>query len=89
VDFSDLVTVAANFGLSDGSGTWNMGDFNFDGNVGFVDLVTVAANFGAALPAAIPWASADFNEALATRVPEPAALTLLAALLMINRVRRR
>jgi hypothetical protein len=57
VDFSDLVTVAQNYG---GNGkTYEQGDFNFDGLVNFADLVVIAQKYGTTMPAlAAPMASA-------------------------------
>jgi hypothetical protein len=49
VNFSDLVTVAQNYG---GSGkTFAQGDFNFDGSVDFADLVILAQRYNVTLGA--------------------------------------
>src|SRR3712207_8521312 len=42
VNFTDLVALAQNYGVADGSAVWARGDFDFDGNVGFSDLVRLA-----------------------------------------------
>lgn len=44
VDFSDLVTLARNYGKM--NATWSDGDFDNDGKVGFDDLVLLARNYG-------------------------------------------
>ena len=88
VDFSDVLTVASNYGQSiDAHGNtvdWADGDFNYDGVVNFQDLLAVAMNFDQPLTAqetaqvgtafASQWdqALADVNSS----VPEPSALGL-------------
>jgi hypothetical protein len=93
VGFSDLVKLAQNYGLSDGSATWSKGDFSYDGNVGFADLVALAQNYGSSLPAeAIPGATADFASALAaaeSSVPEPLSAPIFLSLALLGTTRRR
>jgi T5SS/PEP-CTERM-associated repeat protein len=89
VSFADLIKIAANFGINDGTATWSQGDINYDGNVGFVDLIGVAAAFGSSLPASVAGASAEFNEALAAvQTPEPTQLALVATVLAMALSRR-
>jgi autotransporter-associated beta strand protein len=95
VDFNDLVALAQNYNVADGSRIWAQGDFTYDGNVDFNDLVKLAQNYNTALPAeAIAGApigfDADLARAFAT-VPEPAGLSVLAlgACLTVRRGRRR
>jgi hypothetical protein len=45
VDFNDLVALAQNYNITDGTKTWAQGDFNYDGNVDFNDLVLLAQNY--------------------------------------------
>jgi len=75
VNFSDLVTVAQNYGGGDFSAFWDDGDFNYDHKVDFSDLVVIAQNYGGAFSSApIPGAAADFDRDLAAAfasVPEP------------------
>jgi hypothetical protein len=82
VNFTDLVALAQNYNVLDGSRVWSQGDFSYDGNVDFTDLVKLAQNYNQSLPAApIPGASAAFNEDLAkafAQVPEPSTTALLA-----------
>jgi len=82
VDFNDLVKLAQNYNVADGTRTWVGGDFNYDGNTDFNDLVKLAQNYNLALPSApIPGASAGFEADLAAAfasVPEPSAVSLLA-----------
>jgi hypothetical protein len=91
VDFPDLLAVSANFGKT--NQFWVNGDTNYDGTVDFPDLLAVSANFGIMLPAAIPGASDEFNEALAQiaarSVPEPGMGMMLAVVgVMLGRRRR-
>jgi hypothetical protein len=96
VDFNDLVKLAQNYNVSDGTRTWVGGDFNYDGNTDFNDLVKLAQNYNSTLPGApVPGASAGFEADLAAafaNVPEPSAFSLLAlgtlGLLRRNRKRR-
>ena len=65
VNFSDLVTVAQNYG---GNGkTLDQGDFNFDGMVGFADLVVIAQKYGSTLAPPAALAPAVASAALATK----------------------
>jgi autotransporter-associated beta strand protein len=95
VDFNDLVQLAQNYNVVDGTRTWFTGDFTYDGNTNFNDLVKLAQNYNTALPSeAIPGASAQFEADLAAAfasVPEPGALSLLglAACGLAARRRRR
>ena len=49
VDFSDLLTLAKNYGQTSGA-IWATGDTNYDGAVGFDDLLALAKNYGGTLP---------------------------------------
>jgi hypothetical protein len=95
VDFNDLVQLAQNYNVVDGSRTWFTGDFTYDGNTDFNDLVKLAQNYNASLPTdPIPGAPVDFQADLAAAfasVPEPGALSLLglAACGLAGRRRRR
>jgi len=95
VDFNDLVKLAQNYNVADGTRTWIGGDFTYDGNTDFNDLVKLAQNYNSALPGApIAGAIAGFQADLAAAfasVPEPSALALLAlgALGMFRRNRNR
>jgi Ca2+-binding RTX toxin-like protein len=65
-DFQDLVKLAQNYNVVDGSRTWFTGDFTYDGNTDFNDLVKLAQNYNTALPSEpIPGAPANFEEDLA------------------------
>jgi hypothetical protein len=86
VSFSDLVAVAQNYGISDGSAYWTSGDFNYDGNVNFADLVVVAQHYGDSMPAAVPGAPLEFQSDLAAAfasVPEPGIPTVLFGSLIV------
>jgi len=50
VDFNDLVKLAQNYNVSDGTRTWEQGDFTGDGNVDFNDLVILAQHYNSSLP---------------------------------------
>jgi hypothetical protein len=82
VDFNDLVQLAQNYNVVDGTRTWFTGDFTYDGNTDFNDLVKLAQNYNTALPAGpIPGARADFGADLAAAfasVPEPGCISVLA-----------
>ncbi|HEX4053765.1 MAG TPA: hypothetical protein VHX86_05835 [Tepidisphaeraceae bacterium] len=94
IDFGDM---AANFGKS--GKVWDQGDFNYDGVVNSVDFGLLAGNFGksaggSADVTAADWAALDAFAAangLMADVPEPtcAALTLIAAVGMLQRRRSR
>jgi autotransporter-associated beta strand protein len=78
-DIGDFSTLAANFNQT--GSTWARGDFNFDGVTNIGDFSTLAANFNQAATGALPRGSV---------VPEPAALSLLAAgALLLGRRRTR
>ncbi|MFT3787366.1 MAG: hypothetical protein QM770_14570 [Tepidisphaeraceae bacterium] len=47
VNFSDLLVVASNYGLT--SRTFSQGDFNYDGQTNFTDLLMMAARYGTSL----------------------------------------
>jgi autotransporter-associated beta strand protein len=83
VNFNDLVNLAQNYNVVDGTRRWYTGDFTYDGNTNFNDLVKLAQNYNASLPTdQIPGASATFEADLArafASVPEP---TLLAPILL-------
>jgi hypothetical protein len=95
VDFNDLVRLAQNYNVTDGTRLWFTGDFNYDGNTDFNDLVKLAQNYNGALPAT-PVAGApagfasDLQRAFAS-VPEPAAaaMPLLAGSIAFVRPRKR
>lgn len=69
VDLDDYVAARDHFGHP---GQWGQGDFNLDGWVDYLDYVSIKRNFGLGTPPAEP-------DPPGTRVPEPAALFLLAA----------
>ena len=87
VNLSDFNALAANFGQS--NRFWRQGDFNYDGTVNLQDFNRLAANFG--LSAAGPEVTPADWSALASAVPEPAALVALCAplALAVGRARRR
>jgi autotransporter-associated beta strand protein len=93
VDFTDLVKLAQNYNIVDGSRLWFTGDFNYDGNVDFADLVKLAQNYNAALPGepipgARPGFESDLRAAFAT-VPEPLTPAWLVTALVLMTSRRR
>ena len=55
VDFTDLLTLAQNYGRT--NAYWDQGDFNYDGKVDFADLLKVGQNYNAPLPLAAAAAS--------------------------------
>jgi hypothetical protein len=65
VDYSDMQTFAANYGIQQNA-RWSMGDFNLDGRVDFEDLSLLAANYNAGEVQA----HADFN----ALIPEPSTI---------------
>jgi hypothetical protein len=98
VNFTDLLTLATNYGSTNAD--WAMGDFNYDGTVNFTDLLALATNYSVSLTpgesesAGIsPGFAADWNLAVseaAAAVPEPTSLGLLAlaATRLLTRRRR-
>ena len=48
VDFTDLLTLAQNYGRT--NAYWYQGDFNYDGKVDFADLLKLAQNYGKGAP---------------------------------------
>jgi hypothetical protein len=65
VNFADLLILAQNYGKSPGQ-TFDTADFNNDGGVGFDDLLILAQNYGFG------------TGTVATPVPEPASVSMLA-----------
>lgn len=95
VDFTDLLTLARNFG---GSGlVWADGDSNYDGNVDFTDLLALAKNFNASLAVAgdtlqsagVSSAFADAWTTALSVVPEPATLATIGGVACLLLRRRR
>jgi hypothetical protein len=82
VNFNDLVNLAQNYNVVDGSRTWYNGDFTYDGKVDFNDLVKLAQVYNTSLPTdPVPGAPIGFGADLAAAfasVPEPGTLSLLA-----------
>ena len=86
VNLADFNALASNFGQS--NRFWRQGDVNYDGTVNLQDFNRLAANFGLSA-AGTEVTPADWS-ALASAVPEPAALALCAPLaLAVARPRRR
>jgi hypothetical protein len=75
VDFSDLGTVIANYGMTSGA-TWSQGDFNYDGTVDFSDLGIVIANYGMSLPSGLGSAPV-LSGGGGAAVPEPGTWAML------------
>lgn len=80
VNFSDLLTLAQNYGASDR--VWTQGDFDYNGTVNFADLLALAQNYGGSLAMDLTGTlseafAADWALALSL-VPEPATLGGLA-----------
>jgi probable HAF family extracellular repeat protein len=74
VDFTDLLTLAQNYGKA--GATWEQGDFNGDGTVNFSDLLALAQNYGGQINLAAASAS----------IPEPGILlSIIAGALTIRR----
>jgi hypothetical protein len=82
VDTLDFNSLAANFGKT--GQYWNKGDFNYDGVIDTLDFNSLAANFGHSLPT-----EATASSGAGALVPEPSAITLLGALAVALRPRRR
>ncbi len=83
VDAADYIALKRNFGTDEGA-TWEQGDFDHDGDVDAYDKYLLEFSYGLGLPDAAPAAS------LATSVPEPATLSLLAVgFVTLARRRRR
>ena len=68
VDFSDFLTLSANFGLADRR--WSDGDFDNDGRVGFKDFLDLSGAFG---QSSVP------VESRVQAVPEPRSFYFVAA----------
>jgi autotransporter-associated beta strand protein len=85
VNFTDLLTLAQNYGLSDT--TWGTGDFDYNGSTEFADLLTLAQNYeGGALNSVISGSSAQFQSDWSmaqSLVPEPTTLGLAGALAVL------
>lgn len=82
VNFDDLLTLAQNYGATQGK-WWADGDFDFNGNVDFDDLLTLAQRYGTNAM------SSDFvaDWALARSIaPEPTSLAFIG---LLPRRRRR
>ncbi|MFT3789424.1 MAG: autotransporter-associated beta strand repeat-containing protein [Tepidisphaeraceae bacterium] len=92
VNFSDLLTLAANYNGT--SKNWGNGDFTYDGTVNFNDLLALAANYNQSLTGVVGGfvtGSFDGDWALAqSMAPEPTTLATLAGLstLLLGRRRR-
>lgn len=94
VDFTDLVTVARNYGapLNPALLNWYEGDFDGDAKVDFNDLVLLARHYGQTIdnlpvPQALPGFAADLERAFA-QAPEPSAAVVLLAVALFARHRR-
>ena len=83
VNALDFNALATNFGVSNNT-FWTAGDFSYDGVVNTLDFTILATNFGRGTlsPLGAPLA-------LGTAVPEPAAVGLLMASMMLFKRRRR
>ena len=92
VDFLDLVRLAQNYNVTDGTRVWSDGDFNYDGNVDFADLVKLAQTYNSAFPGEpIGGAPAGFEAEVVrafASVPEPGALIVVAFGSLLIRRRR-
>ena len=84
VDFSDLLTLAQNYGAT--GATWAQGDFNADGTVDFGDLLALAQNYGQTVDSsqgfALDRGAANVAQDSAA-VPEPSWFPLVAGLARI------
>jgi hypothetical protein len=85
VNLADFNRLAGNFGST--TAQWDQGDFDYNGTVNLADFNRLAANFGLSA-AGSTVAPADWA-ALASAVPEPAALVSLGCGLAILLPRRR
>ncbi|MFT3786425.1 MAG: hypothetical protein QM770_09695 [Tepidisphaeraceae bacterium] len=85
VNFTDLLSLAANYSLSGKS--WTNGDFDGNNTVNFSDLLSLAANYGSTSSVtgsfAGDWALAQ------SMVPEPTTATLVVGLAGLAATRRR
>lgn len=79
VDFSDLLTLARNFGTLRRDNRWRDGDFTGDGRVSFDDLLGLARNYGRMFEP--DWILAQ------TILPEPSAALGIACVFAIGGVR--
>jgi autotransporter-associated beta strand protein len=86
VNLSDFNKLAANFGTS--GKYWYQADFNYDGTVNLADFNLLAANFGLSAGADGVVDPSDWA-ALAAAVPEPLAISLPFAALVVFAPRRR
>jgi GH35 family endo-1,4-beta-xylanase len=87
VNLQDFNKLAANFGAA-AARLWTDGDFSYDGTVSLQDFNLLAGNFG--LSATGPDVTPENWAALASAVPEPAALPLgsLVTMFLTRRHRR-
>lgn len=76
VGFSDLLTLAQNYGTTSGA-TFEQGDLNGDGRVDFQDLLILAQNYGTGVGLRSIGKDA-WAEASASPVPEPSLIALVA-----------
>ena len=79
-----------------GTGTWQEGDLNYDGQVTISDFIDLASNFNTSYSGEVfPISAADaqtlssFAASIGVSVPEPTSLSLLATSLLFVRRRRR
>jgi hypothetical protein len=85
VNLDDFNRLAANFGST--SATWAQGDFTYDGRVNLDDFNRLAGNFGLSAAGAHVTPQEWFQ--LASAVPEPTTLGVVAALACARGSRRR
>ena len=85
VNFSDLLTLAQNYGHTGAS--YFQGDLDHNGTVNFADLLTLAQNYGKSVNTSLPAPAVALS---VSSVPEPASLGLLAgaAAFLCRRSRR-
>ncbi|MFT3784865.1 MAG: hypothetical protein QM770_01700 [Tepidisphaeraceae bacterium] len=83
VNFTDLLTLAANYSLT--GKTWVNGDATHDGTVNFSDLLALASNYGQTQTGTLAgdWALAQ------SLVPEPATVSAIVASGVLGLRRRR